>query len=116
MFLFCMSLSLLECTDCFFLFLRFLESFSLIFFFKVCGVYRFLFPISEYCHGKGGRRGCISIWEGQQVVSVKQQYNFTAGMVFKEWTIRIAVLCFDDQLCCILTQCMSGFCGAPSGK
>lgn len=34
----------------------------------------------------------------------------------KNGPIRIAVLCFDDQLCCILTQCMSGFCGAPSGK
>lgn len=74
------------------------------------------FPLVNIAMGRVVGGGCISIWEGQQVVSVKQQYNFTAGMVFKEWTIRIAVLCFDDQLCCILTQCMSGFCGAPSGK
>lgn len=65
----------------------------------------------------GAGRGVLAYgWGGQQIVCVKPQYNFMVGMVFKEWNIRIAVMCFDDQLCCILTQCMSWFLWCSSGK
>lgn len=60
--------------------------------------------------GKGGERSP----EGSSVC-VKQQYSSGVGMV-KHWNRRLAVLYFDDQLCCILTHDVCLFLWCSSGK